>query len=311
MIRIIFHSVIIAILVVVLIPSTVIAKETVKLTDDQKLTNIVDTLSINPIESEKQLQLLKNKPLAKMLLAYLYMSDKVKIDDKEVVANELMKESIGEIIKAEPNSNLASAGYAEKIPEFKSVDDILGAIRFVIPHIPLWLVKEYPLLTFETLIAPNFACSRDSSLPYIKFDKNTKNIRDIKSIDSLLFYTSQTFAATMNLINCGTMRFMYIRALNNTFARASLDPDYFLKIAPPELEATEPGATKKTWDEAWKTMIKNPKFKGMYYKAANDLSKYYVDKFEMDPDKARKSANNALSYILIWYFYNKDYCAVI
>lgn len=297
------------ILTIILFPQNISRAQEDNTANIKKLHSIINTIPINPQKAEQELLANKNEPLAKMYLAYMYMTDKIKIKDKNKVINQLMTEAINQYLKEDKDkmSNLAQAEYPKK---FNSVKDIFEVMHFTLPDVPMWLAKEQPDLTFDILLASYFGGNRDNFLPSLDYDKSFVDVTKLNQVKSLLDYTLKVYGKKhTEPMYYGTMQYASYKTVHNLVDRISLQPKHYINITSPVLEPFG-DSDPLTWNNAWNKMSKDKKFSSFYAAAQLELKNHYIKTFGLSSVDAEKASKNALNYLLIWYFYNNEFGAI-
>jgi len=287
----------------------------------ESLTEIISLIPDNSKLAEQKLKHFKKDPVAKMYLAYIYMTNKEKINHKHRIINNLTNDAINIFKNSKDYDNFnfqyggGDYGSGSYPNDFKNVNDLFQIMRFTLPDTPAWLVVENPDLAFKSLLPPYFGSNRDNFLPTLKYDNKYKRIDELKEINVLLNYTRKNLTDYSKLKNAsynevyGSIVYSWALKYQNEINRASLDPRHYINIAPPQLRGSLEESPTYKWETVWNKVKKNQEFFTLYKNAQKSLENYYLNKFKLNRNSADIASKNALNYILIWHFYNNEFGA--
>ena len=110
--------------------------------NNNELNKIIDEIPNNPKFAEQELKK-HDSNLAKVYLAYIYATEKVKIDNKDKVVTDIMTSIHKEVIEKNDNYMLRRVDKKYHQP-LKIYDNeaIIAVMTGVIPYVPEWLTLE-------------------------------------------------------------------------------------------------------------------------------------------------------------------------
>lgn len=240
-------------------------------------------------------------PLAKMYLAYIYMTDKVKVKDKKQLINKLMLEAINQcmvIVGFFEGSYGREGGYAR---EFNSVGDLFYTMKFVEHDVPMWILREQPELTLDVLTSPYHYSNADNFIARLDEDDTFIDISHFKHVQKVLDYTSDKYAIPEEA--AGSMRYGYYIKVKNIQIKAVYLPKSFIDTTNFDFGFGREDNIYN-WQEAWDKLSKDKQFMVLYLNAHNELKRYYRKHFKLSILQTNIAAKNALFSMLVYHYYN-------
>jgi len=247
--------------------------------DTSKLIRAINLIPNNPTQAEKQL-LSFDIPTAKAYLAYLYFTDKVKIDNKYEKVNQLMNMAIKEAFIASKENSYGSINNYQTY-SYNSLEFLLTHLRFIQEldykngiktTIPCCLFAEHPKEAYNAF-SVDWITSNGN---YPALDSNFNSI--IKLPDIKAFIDQADSARKTFKLNSENERLYEIRLLVS-----SVSPNF-------ELDRTDKEYYEKLWN-----ILKDLPVSQAFYKAQNSLAKYYIKQFGLSKAQANEASYNALS----------------
>lgn len=279
------------------------APDTARQKHDAKFfQSVVRRMGKEPKWAEQELKKL-DFPSAKVYLAYLYFTKKVKIPNASKRVDQLMHEAL--------NSDFED-GYAlsEIDPKqnyhYKDLETLLQHLRFISEaertdiSVPSSIFQNYPLAAFNAFNS-YWGSSRDGQMN-IDFDPKTSiyNLAAVKKFDGLL----SDMRGDSSPSNNGTLEYAYFRRQTVAMMKASMAPQiYFPGIKRNESEVDQ---RLDKFIRAWSNdeLFNKVKYEA-YLQAKNDaekqLAKHYATRFGMDDEKAALCARTALQELATAY----------
>ncbi len=267
----------------------------------------VDLIYQNPYSAEIELKKY-DIPEAKVYQAYLYMTDKVKKENKQQEINALMQgiiKTLKDVHKDEYENTNFVYKYRDTYSEnydFNSLDSIFAVMEQVLPYVPGWLVTEHPFLSKDHF-GPYYSSNRDCFIPSIKY---SNSIFDIPEVGKLQ-YIAHNIRGDIEYAGGGSLRHSFNKSESIAEALASLAPIYYTSK-----EYEQDGY----WDNRFKDNLydlriwanfgiynkkKYKEFIKFFDKAQIALTKYYIDNFNLSAEDAQRASFNALSSSLSNY----------
>lgn len=271
------------------------------------LQRAVGFISSDPAKAAQMLKQ-SDKPTAYAYLAYLYMTNKVKIPNRSQTIDALMSKAIhskliddagafGDDIEEQTKYHYDNLGLL--LRHLRCVSD---ASYSTSPDVPVSIFKEYPREAFEAFTSL-WGSRRDSYLN-TTWDRN-ESLKQIPGFEKLNDLNSEILGDPGS--NCtGTIVYGHLRRIALAKMRVCLAPKVFL--AGKSQEESEGGSDRqiKEFLEHWSNLelwnkTKWRKWNETFLVAEPELANYYVRNFALSPADAKKAAGVALWHVTSVY----------
>lgn len=261
----------------------------------------VDLIETNPAKAEAQLKKLQ-VPSAYAYLAFIYMSNRVKIANREKTIDALMKKA-----KSSPAITDSFALQADGTPglsHYKNMAEILRDLRFICdaseetaPIAPCFIFKEYPREAFRAYDSA-WGSSRDARYCGCDPSDRIKSVPEFKHFIDLC----DSMAGVPSWMCAGTIHYAYDRHVLVSEGRAVYGPRMFLAGRSQDEKDGGSNLLQEKFLEKWSNQelwnkIQYKAWLKQFGLAESALSAYYRKSFGLKEDEANKAANVALWHV--------------